>query len=212
MKSLLLFCFSASSLFILGFTQINPAPTSPLSTFSDEWNNNRFQKCYTATDAKYLTQREKDVIHILNLLRTDPKLFANTVLKKYPIHSGNPHLKNIREFNSLLDTLLKMSSLNSFVPEQKLFISAECHAITSGEKNYVGHSRQSSDCRNKQLFYGECCDYGHEEPLDIVMSLLIDEGVASLGHRWICLGNYSQIGVAIRPHKGYGHNAVLDFY
>jgi hypothetical protein len=44
------------------------------------------------------------------------------------------------------------------------------------------------------------------------MALLVDEGVANLGHRLICFTTYNKIGVSIAPHKEYGNNAVLDFY
>ena len=69
-----------------------------------------------------------------------------------------------------------------------------------------------SQTKKKWHFNGECCDYGHNNALDIIMSLLIDEGISSLGHRNICLSSYSKIGVAIQPHKLYGYNAVMDFY
>ena len=47
--------------------------------------------------------------------------------------------------------------------------------------------------------------------LEIVIQLLIDQGVSSLGHRYICLGTYARVGVSIKPHKSYGTNCVLDF-
>lgn len=66
-----------------------------------------------------------------------------------------------------------------------------------------------------KLNVAECCDYGGcYGGLEIIMSLLIDAGEnnAALGHRRICLdSSYHYLGVAIRNHKEYGKNAVLDF-
>jgi len=74
---------------------------------------------------------------------------------------------------------------------------------------YVGHTRQTTEC--KTAYLGECCAYGNSDPLRIVLQLLIDEGVPSLGHRYICLGRYDVVGIATAPHTGYGSNTVLNF-
>jgi hypothetical protein len=47
-------------------------------------------------------------------------------------------------------------------------------------------------------------------PVDVVMQLLVDEDVESLGHRMILLGSYTKIGAATRPHTAYRTNSVLD--
>jgi len=184
---------------------------SPLAVFSPEWNDLRFEKCYTARSTNYLTTEEKDVIHILNLVRTDPKLFERTVLQNYPAYVKRLNLNNVPEFSSLVKTLKTMEAAAILTPDEKCFESAKCHAISSGKKGYVGHNRLTSQCKDSKHFGAECCNYGHSKALDIVISLLIDQGVPSLGHREICLGNYSRIGVSIQPHEGYGYNSVLDF-
>ena len=50
------------------------------------------------------------------------------------------------------------------------------------------------------------------DALSILMALLIDQNVSSLGHRFLCLSEYGRLGVSIQPHTGYGYNAVLYFY
>src|SRR5574338_1597428 len=90
---------SALSLFSTGKTG------SPLDDYSKEWGNERFNVCYTAAGANYMSEKEKEVIHILNLLRSDPPLFASTVLEKYPEKSGQLYLENLPEFKSLMTTL-----------------------------------------------------------------------------------------------------------
>jgi hypothetical protein len=188
-----------------------PGP-SPLASYSAEWNDAKYLKCNTAAKVSYMNDEEKEVIYILNLLRANPALFANTVLQKYPDENHQGFLRNIQEYKSLLDTLRKLKPLELLYPDSLCFVSAQCHAISSGKAGYVGHERQTKECKDKHLYFGECCDYGHKEPLSILMGLVIDQNVPSLGHRYMCIGSYGKIGVSIQPHKVYGNNAVLDFY
>ncbi len=185
---------------------------SPLSVYSDIWNDIKYSKCNTAAHADYMSDDEKNTIYILNLIRTNPALFANTVLKKYPSMSGNDYLAtDAYYFLSLVNTLKQLEPLGLLYPDKTCFESAQCYAASSGMAGYAGHKRINRDCEKKKLYNGECCDYGHKDPLEIILSLLIDEGVPSLGHRNIFLNSYRKIGLSIQPHKKYGYNAVFDF-
>lgn len=178
---------------------------SPLDMFSPAWSDPKYLKCNTASDVKYMTTTEKEVIYILNLARTNPALFANTVVTKYPVsHTGY--------YKSLLNQMLTLKPQNLLYPDSLCYAGAFCHAVNSGLQGYVGHDRSNEECRKKWYFNGECCDYGNNKPLDIIMSLLIDEGISSLGHRKICLSSYKKIGVSIQPHKVYRVTTVIDFH
>ena len=186
---------------------------SPLASYSKIWNDKKYIICNTAANTAYLTHDEKEAIYILNLLRANPVLFTKTVLLKYPSVSGNGYLaEDSFYFISLVNTLKTMEPLGILYPDDKCFESAKYHAIASGITGYVGHERKTKDDKAKKYYNGECCDYGHSDPLDIVLSLLIDEGIPSLGHRDVFLSNYTKIGVSLQPHKKYGINAVFDFY
>ena len=71
---------------------ITGSTVSPLTAYSSDWNDIKYSKCNTAVNAAYMTSAEKDVIYILNLIRSYPALFAKTVLKKYPSASGQGYL------------------------------------------------------------------------------------------------------------------------
>jgi uncharacterized protein YkwD len=148
----------------------------------------------------YMTTEEKKVIQILNIARMYPKWYLYFYLK-------NPVTENEK---SLYRTMMTMKTIpDPLIPSKKQYESAKCHAISSGKVGYVGHDRQGT-CQAK--FSGECCDYGNATAAEIVLSLLVDEDVPSLGHRTICLmGELKTIGVSMAPHKTYGINAVLDF-
>lgn len=183
---------------------------SPLSGFSTEWDKPEYRVCNTAADVSYLSEKEKQLIYILNLARMNPPLFATSVVLQYPDYSGEETLKQSSYYRSLLEFLKNKKPMPLLDPEKSLFESAKCHAETSGRTGYVGHNRRSAACKSIQTFMGECCQYGYQDPLSIVMDLMIDEGIPSLGHRIILFKPHTQIGVSIQPHKSYRWNSVLD--
>lgn len=186
-------------------------PVSPLATYSPAWNDVKYLKCNTAAKASYLTEEEKKTIYILNMARMNPVLFANTVVKQYPDKTGWHINRNSTYYKSLLESMLKLKPVNLLFPDSLCYKSALCHALTTGYEGTVTHDRTTDDCRKQQYFSGECCHYGNKTAIDILLSLLIDEGVVSLGHREICLGSYKKLGVSIQSHSAYGYTAVLDF-
>lgn len=192
-------------------TFISADTINPLSKFSKEWTHPKYLVCNSAKDSCFLTQNEKQVIFILNLARTNPSLFLNSIVKRYPEITGKTRLVNSSYYKSLLVFLQIQTQLPVLQPARALFESAHCHAINAGKIGYVGHDRQSENCKKVEYFLGECCSYGSGDPLEIVMQLLIDEEVPSLGHRKILFTPYTKIGVSIKPHVTYGWNSVLDF-
>ena len=179
--------------------EINIALKDSVVDFS-VWNKPKYLAANTARDEDYLTYEEKKVFYYLNLMRMNPGLFAATYLHAL---KGS---KNYYE-STLLRDLKRLSPKPILVPDLKLFESAKCHAVESGRTGYVGHNRKKC----AEYFVGECCHYGDAEALDIVIYLLIDKGVESLGHRQICMMDFNRLGVSIQPHKSFNVNAVLDF-
>jgi len=184
----------------------------PLAAYGAIWNEPKYAACNTAAGSNYMTPAEKEIIHIMNLMRQYPQQFVTLVVKNWPDSSNNNSWKGNSYYTSLLTDLEKMKPAPLLRPDSVLWVSASCHAKTSGLAGYVGHQRQTADCKSKERFLGECCDYGSSNPLSIVMSLLIDEGVESLGHRRIIMdGKYTGAAASIMPHKKYGTNAVINF-
>ena len=184
---------------------------NPLAKFSNEWNKSVYSNCNTAKDLEYLSATERDVIWVLNMARINPLLFLNSVLLNPKSDVFKTPKARSYYYNSLIADLKKLTpNQTPLFPDSNLFVSAKCHAYESGKTGYVGHDRKKNSC--KKEFYGECCYYGLEDAFVVVISLLIDENVRSLGHRKIMLSNeYSLIGVSLQPHIDYGTNTVLDF-
>ena len=120
----------------------------------------------------------------------------------------NEETENNYYYLSLFKKLNEMQPLNILYPDRQLFRTAECWAVEAGQRGLKGHDRIT--CRTE--YHAEACDYGNNNGFDVVLSLLVDKYVPSLGHRKILLGRFSTMGAAIRPHDSeLDYNAVLDF-
>ena len=164
------------------------------------------KKAVTTADCDYMTADEKQVIYYLNVARMYPAHFSE-LLRVYVTESPFHKAKNSNYVNSLKSELKIMKPLPPLLPDKAMWELSRCWATEAGNKGLTGHNRKKC----KAGYMGECCQYGVSDPMEIVMELLIDEGISSLGHRRICLGNFTHVGVSIQPHKKYRVNTVLDF-
>jgi len=185
------------------------AQTSPWQA----WDTDVLRALNTGAESEYLNEEEKKVILFMNMARHDGPLFAETFLTVYMQEN---HLGKNSYTKSLHRDLKKISRLVPLMPEEDLTAVAQGHALKSGEKGTTGHSgfkkRFEPLMGNPYTHVGENCSYGYEQAIDIVVSLLIDEGVKELGHRHNILApDFNSIGIAIRPHKSYRTNCVMDF-
>lgn len=189
----------------------NNSTSNPLVTFSKDWDMPIYKKCNTAMGLTYLSATEKDVIWILNMCRLNPKLFLNSVLLNPKSSAYKKIVDRTSYYNSLINKLKIQVPINTvLLPDSNLFVSAKCHAYESGKAGKKGHVRVNNNCANDNL--GECISYGYDDPFEMVIALLIDEGVPKLGHRNVLLNNrYKIIGVSTQPHTFYRTNTVLDF-
>jgi hypothetical protein len=137
-------------------------PLNPLVDFDPVWNHTKYNACNTAKNIPYLTTQEKEIIFVLNLVRQYPAQFNKTIVSYWPEYLERPDLKSNKYFTSLVADINKMKPVGLLKADSLAWISARCHAYTSGKKSYVGHERQSASC--KVNFSGECCHYGGTDP------------------------------------------------
>jgi hypothetical protein len=202
----LIFCLAL----LFGSSLTAQTAHSPLRGYGTKWDSAKYLVANTAAGVSYLDENEKGVIYVLNLARMDPQQFAMTVLRKMDHYGGLPTDSMNVYFRSLLQLMDTLRPLPLLYPDSGLFVTADCHAVSSGRVGYAGHVRQDDRCT--MIFDAECCSYGFNDPISIIAQLLIDNNVPSLGHRVICLSSCSQaIGVAIRTHTVFGYTGVLDF-
>ncbi len=166
-------------------------------------------------DAAYLSAEEKKVLLFLNKARANPPLFAKLYLEGRK-GSGAYALECYNEFLAATPRALLR-------PSAALTSAARDHAKDSGRKGITGHngsdgSRPVDRVKRYGRFTGsyngpwENCSYGYSGALDIVLQLLIDDGVPSRGHRKNIMAQEPRfVGLAIEPHSVYKHNCVQDF-
>jgi len=194
---------------LLPLSQAMRAQTDPWSG----WDSDVIMSLNSAGDTEYFNNEEKKVILFMNMARYDGPLFANTFLESY---LKEKKLDNNSYIRSLEKDLKKVSGLSPLVAEKDLTAIAQGHAKKSGEEGTTGHSgfkeRFEPLMGNPYNHVGENCSYGYDKAIDIVISLLIDDGIKGLGHRKNILSpDFNSVGVAIRPHKTFRVNCVMDF-
>jgi uncharacterized protein YkwD len=165
----------------------------------------------TAADADYLNDTEKKVILLMNLARFDGAAFLR--------HIADPYMQKLDQESSytrsLRRDLKKVKGYAPLNPEKDLYEAALFHATESGKTGRIGHhnfNRRVAPLLDKYEVVGENCDYGNDDALDILMNLLIDEGVEDLGHRVnILKAEFAYVGVAKAFHKRYQISCVQLF-
>lgn len=145
-------------------------------SFAQEWTIDEFEAANTAKDVKDLTYEEKEVIRYINLARLYPKKFAQVEIVKT---NSDFEITNDQYLKSLVSTLKRMKPVDALYFDESMYQLAKCFAEESGSSGYVGHYRKAC----KKGYDAECCSYGCERGRQIVLQLLIDKGVPSLGHR-----------------------------
>jgi uncharacterized protein YkwD len=163
-----------------------------------------------------LAAQPDQVLNLMNEVRTDPQGFLNNRLLPF---LKEKQLEDNSYAKSLMDELKSARKINPLSSSAVLEKLARAHAQDMGSKGKVGHTSSNGTTFENRVrkkiktgMIAENCDYGNTEPLEIVTSLLIDDGVTSLGHRKnILQPGLKYVGIAIEQHKTYGMNCVMDF-
>jgi len=179
----------------------------------DGWEPEVVRSLHAAEGIGYLTEEEQKVVLFMNMARHDGPLFANTFLDAYVEENK---VENSSYLRSLRRDLKKAQGLEPLLVEEDLTVVAQGHAELSGRTGHVGHKdfkKRFAPLRgNPYTAWAENCSYGYEEAVEIVITLLIDEGVEGVGHRNNILNpGFNSVGVAIYPHKTYRTNCVINF-
>jgi uncharacterized protein YkwD len=184
----------------------------------------------TARDAKYLTPVEKDVILEMNKVRSNPKKYADLYIKpRLEYYDGNTYfppnkmpietMEGAKAAQECYESLSKMSRLQPLIPSRGLWQAARDHASDQSNTGGVGHDGSDGstpfDRIKKYGTYaeaGENIAYKPNTGREIVIGLLIDDGIPSRGHRNnIMHKEYNHVGAAVNSHKKYGVICVIEY-
>jgi hypothetical protein len=179
-----------------------------------QWEAGVLEKANPAKNTPYLDATEKQVIYYTNLARANGKLFFETFVQFWVDSTGYVEKRNY--LPSLKKDLASVINLPMLQPADDLTKVAVNHAKAMGKSGKTGHKdfnkRMKPLMQKTYNLVAENCDYGRVTALDIVMSLLIDEGVPDLGHRKSMLNpKLNAVGIGIAKHKVYRTNCVMDF-
>lgn len=192
------------------------------------WN---YAELNTAANANYLSTLEKEIILETNKLRANPAKYAEEYIeplaknykKRMFYYPGDKPLltkEGVSALNECVRELKKQSPLPVLHPSDGLSRAANDHVKDQSRTGKTGHAGgDRSSTRDRIERYGdwsiriaENIAYGGDSARQIVIYLLIDDGVKSRGHRKTFLHpDYRFVGVATGSHPHYGNMSVMDF-
>ncbi|SHE75862.1 Cysteine-rich secretory protein family protein [Mariniphaga anaerophila] len=212
--------------FILLFQAISA--NLPVEKTAPKWEISALD---TAAEASYLSSLEKEIILEINKLRTNPKGYAEAYIsplaKRYNrrllYYPGDKPLLTKEGVNALYECvrdLKRQQPLSIVHPSPGLTLAARDHVKDQSKSGRTGHvGGDKSSMRDRIERYGkwevriaENIAYGGVTAQQIVVYLLIDDGVRNRGHRINFLNpDFRMVGVATGDHPEYGIMSVMDF-
>ena len=181
-------------------------------------------------DAKFLSPLENAVVYEINTARTAPKDYSALLeqWKKYydkkllKLPGETPILtkEGVGALVEAFQFLRSMKSVPLFSPSKGMSLAAKDHVKDQGRLSAGQHKgsdgSQPWDRVNRYGIWeksiGENISYGSDKARNIVMYLIIDDGVLSRGHRKnIFNPDFRVIGVACGHHATYETVCVITF-
>ncbi|MCO5231498.1 MAG: CAP domain-containing protein [Chitinophagales bacterium] len=160
---------------------------------------------------------EKEVFLLTNLARMAPKEFIsllNQYLKDSDSYSNNnPYVNSLRN-----ELMKKKANPNALLTHHILREVATAHAAYNNRTHTTGHQDSNKRALTVEksmhhYMYAENCAYYYNSAIDLLMGLLIDNGIRSVGHRRTILNDYlTHLGISIIKEKnGEGYIMVESF-
>ncbi len=189
-------------------------------------------KLNTAANVRYLSQFEKEVILEINRFRSDPAKYAANYIAPLSGHYKNKLLdypgddktiqtrEGVKALYECVNELKKATPKPIMYPSSALTKAATDHRKDQSETGKTGHTGSDGSTLKERIErYGtwqerisENIAYGNTSARQIVVFLLIDDGVKSRGHRKNLLNpDLKKVGVSFGKHPVYGTMCVTDF-
>ena len=170
---------------------------------------------------------EQAVVAEVNLLRTQPRTYAQFIRdeRKYFVglvhsHPGRRQIRThegLAAYEEAADFLDRQAPVGPLEGSLGLSLGALDHAKDQGRSGKTGHEgADHSFVQQRVARYGQvngCGEnimYGADTARDIVLKLVVDDGVSDRGHRLnFFRPDYTRVGVACGPHPTYRSVCVI---
>jgi uncharacterized protein YkwD len=173
----------------------------------------------------------RQVLAEINLVRTEPRTYSAFLKefrgrfrgKSYLLPGSASRVKTVEGKDAVNEAIKQLSHQKPLPPlswSDGLTAAAAELAEEQGRSGDTGHVGKQSRGLNERVErhgswerqIGENIGYGPKGARDVVMQLIIDDGVKGRGHRKNILSKaFTAAGVACGSHPGYGNICVIDF-
>jgi uncharacterized protein YkwD len=205
-----------------------PVPSQRSDSSDPDWD---IAVLDTAKHVNYLSPVEKSVILEINKVRADPKKYARLYIRpELQYYSGKFYRKpgqariqtyeGVKAVEECITVLMNLGSAPPLTPEPGLSRAARDLAYEQERTGQTGHTGiDDSTPLTRIRRYGgghtvtaENLYYGAEQAREIVVQLLIDDGMATRVQRANILnGHFSRAGVSFASHPSYKSVCVITF-
>jgi uncharacterized protein YkwD len=179
----------------------------------------------------FISQLEKEIIDEMNLARTEPQKYAAFVEEYKKYYDGNrltiPGRKKalvtndgVAAVDEAISFLRAAQPLPAFGVAKGVCSAAADHAKDLAGKGITGHRGSDGSTPNARVdrygswdaVIGETVVYEVSTARQIIISLIIDDGVPNRGHRRnIFDPNYHVTGISVSEPLTFGSKCVIDY-
>lgn len=175
-------------------------------------------------------EAREQLLNFHNELRTDPQSFIPHLEKhKSMIKDGILRLprqtpiklkEGVEAYDNAIDYLKSREPVGTLIMDDTLCKAAKGHAKEIGGKGLMTHDSVNgmnvSDRIEQYTEWegacGENIDFGTKNPLEILLYLLVDDGIRTKPHRNLLFNEkFNYIGIGFAEHKEYEVVVVIDY-
>src|SRR2546421_999964 len=192
--------------------------------------SNRIESGYSQTtkSTPVLSKPEQDLLNEINQARAQPQTYATYLEQLKPLFKGKAYtavgqetLTTQEGWDAVADAIKFLRAAKPLGPlstSQGLCLAATSHVKEQSASGATGHAGSNNTMIEQRVKpfgtwhggIGENLTYGNESARERILTWLIDDGVASRGHRKRMMSqDYKVAGVSCGPHPEYGTMCVL---